>query len=198
MHIKINEVESPMVGKKYLVPCVYHEKDWPFLGGRFVPVIISNIHEDSELGVYRHHLHYDLRFVAGHKLTQNSVRKVFAVADEFRRINVEYKVEYKTPKTFADLEDLGLIAWRIRTCFRNYQPFSSNDHDLINMVSKLEKLNGNKKACNYICPHRQMSFKGYLENSQGHITCPGHGLTWDKQTGELVKKQGVFNACKSN
>lgn len=46
----------------------------------------------------------------------------------------------------------------------------------------------NRLRDGHICPHRGISCRGVIAESDGGVVCPGHGLKWNLETGQLVSR----------
>jgi hypothetical protein len=178
---RINEVNVPIVGTKYLVPCMENVDYADWLPGQWTPILfVKESHVDPELGAERHHFHYDTRFISGHKLLVEN-----GVCMSAAKVIAMYKHE-----TFDDLVSRNYITWRARTCYRTQQLFPQTRAFQVLVVDKIKPNYVGTRMENMICPHRGTCLKGHpIKEHGGHkgITCPAHGLSWDVQTGFLIE-----------
>lgn len=180
---KVNEVEALIVGTKYLVPCTLNPYgDW--LPGQWIPILYAKeSHSDPELTVHTHHLHYDTRFISGHKLLIGH-----GVCLAATRITGLYR-----PYTFDQLVALGEITWRSRKCYRAEQLLPQTKVFQVSVVDKIKDSfkDQNIHMENMICPHRGTCLKSHpvkeFHQNQKGITCPAHGLSWNIETGCLIE-----------
>lgn len=188
---RINEIDKPIVGHKYLVPCFANDvDDWLarqagpksfFLHDAWLPILYcEGSHADPELGVENQHLHYDSRFISGHKLV--NIGGFHFTTAVIQNLYIQWSWE--------ELESEGLIQWRSRKCFRREQVFPQTNRFNEKIVTPLEdKYRDSQIQKDWICPHRRICLKGHpVKDFDGRkgITCPGHGLTWDIDTHQLI------------
>jgi hypothetical protein len=174
---RVSEIEDePVIGKFYMVPCVWADGDWqPVIGPR---------HEDKEhIGFDELHFHKDPRFISDREVMQGfdwavsrTSRVITCSPAQWELASVLVKIEHgprerrrkchrRMPTFPADITSAGRPAWQL----------------------KLERAyEGATLAC-MRCPHRGIPLDG-LPVKDGKVICPGHGLAWDVSTGELVPR----------
>jgi nitrite reductase/ring-hydroxylating ferredoxin subunit len=174
---KIEDVDNPVVGKFYLVPCL-----WFSLGfsdrNKWVP-IIGPLHEDKDLGIENNHYHHDVRFtpeslweeyggikMMGRVMSEPPVKPMLI---KVRRLRMKRQMP-DFPK-----EDYAYADGEVRVA-----PGTKNK-----VVAKLEKQFKDVRLTCRVCPHRGMSLKG-LPVKDGMVVCNGHGLRWNVETGAMV------------
>lgn len=126
-------------------------------GGVWVP-ILGNAHDDRMIDISIWHYHIDLRFSQNIQLVMLSPNQTRASITEWEKTNRKI---------------LPQKCIRLRT-----KPV--NLKDLLVDFYEFDKMKNNR------CPHKGT----YLGNqvSQGCVvTCPAHGLKWDKETGHCIK-----------
>ncbi len=164
--------EEPIVGRRYLVPCVAIELR--VLKGEthtWVPVF-GGEHEDKDvIGFADMHWHFDLRFISDRIFRRTggvppigSVDLKGVLVGNFDRRTVE----------------------KPRLCRRRMPPYPR----YVSFREPLEK--AYKKAtvieqdgCR-LCPHRGLPLDGLPKRPDGSVVCRGHGLCWSRE-GKLVK-----------
>lgn len=172
----IEDVDRPVMGHRYVVPCVLRTGVW-------FPVI-GPAHEDGEyIGFKQLHWHYDFRFVA--RLDWEAWTE--GVHDQ---VNVLSRV-----LVVRDGEEARVVR-RVKRCLREMPLFCtqyvrtcgtvSNVHWMENLETAFadSKL---KLDC-MTCPHRGLPLKGLPVSPRGTVVCPGHGLAWNVNTGAMVKR----------
>lgn len=181
---RVDEIDEPVVGKFYIVPCVYRISD--FMHG-WKPVI-GPLHEDAEyIGVPGKHWHYDWRFIdrlPNPDESTNFGNACFLVGKdgaEISRPSVELHwrkcfrkmIEYKT--TYVKDVDAYHLDSDLRT--------------LIPWLGGLEKayVDAKMNTESMLCPHRGIPLKGQPIR-YGCVTCCGHGLRWNVQTGAMAPR----------
>ena len=175
---KISEVDSPVVGKHYLVPCVERRGDgkpsfWPVLG---------DWHEDAAIiGFKWHHYHYDARFLTGKQLRSLAAfrSESYALVAVFTNEAMRRDVSVKQPD----------VVFKRRRMQREMPDFPSIgvDGNKVVMASKIEEAFKDVKMTCMTCPHRGFRLTG-LPVKDGMVICNGHGLRWNVTTGEMVPR----------
>jgi hypothetical protein len=175
----IDQIEGqPVIGKMYLVMCVKVsvESGKYECGVRGWVPIMGPLHDDREyIGVKIRHYHIDWRFARFDDDGAGPVEQ----ARKFGRF-------------VSDKQVMSLPELRRRRCVREmgafptHLPDYSGDGTPIDFIRKLETAYRDVKLkpdC-MICPHRGISLAGVTEKD-GVRVCPGHGLAWRMDTGEL-------------
>lgn len=176
---KIEDVEKPVVGSFYMVPCVYRglwrPKYWP---------VIGPWHEDADLGVPNHHFHYDVRFFGGELWNH--------LTDQLRyqsRSHTAYVLGKVLSNPVGLGEEYPLFPRRMKMV-REMPEFPSEEwHGGKSKIAmKLESEFKDVKMKCLTCPHRGMSLKGLPVGADGTVVCNGHGLKWNIKTGAMVPR----------
>jgi hypothetical protein len=182
---KINEVNAPIVGNKYLVPCYFNDGEQAingYLPFQWIPILFSDsTHIDSELEIEIEHLHYDSRFIKDEDLyIKHGQCYTTALVQGF----------YDHWK-WTELEKTNKILWLERICYRQEQLFPQPVFERL-VTDKIKNGFPYTRMENMTCPHRSTCLKGhpvkeFHEGRYQGITCPAHGLSWDIETGFLIE-----------
>jgi hypothetical protein len=91
------------------------------------------------------------------------------------------------------LDNNGRIEYRRRKCRREMP--ADYPHNAPKWFGKLQEKFKCAKLKNNICPHRGIDLSG-CPSVYGTVTCPAHGLIWDRETGDLVEvpKRNLYQA----
>lgn len=164
---RIDELkEPPVIGMRYLVPCIINRKPdgvvmkmghiveqmylkvWP---------VINHKHNDIESGQTHYHYHVDFRFV---KL------------DKFNRVLRINDNHNFAPTARYDLEpnEDPKIEYHVLRCER-LENMAITDASLL-----ADKSVNRKSIKNNKCPHRGYDLSQEVCDKEGIITCPLHGL----------------------
>ena len=161
------------IGRYYSVPTVTGNlssvrRDWP---------VFSDKHEDREIIGFPHmHYHIDWRFVS---------RRAIGEIGRYRWRRIEHL--YGLVLHEGPMNEDNLPASVMRR--RKYRGTFEDVLGAFPQAKWLDKLASTYATCrlkNMTCPHRNIS----LANCQvvnGIVTCPGHGLRWNVETGKVVK-----------
>jgi hypothetical protein len=169
---KVSELTSePEIGKFYLVPCVPTDDGewWPVIGPK---------HEDLEhIGFPVEHYHYDLRFFSGDQLKAT----MLGLPSPMMRKSDDYAL-----MAVAHSGKCGKPIDKYRKCQRPMPDFPVKFVQA--WFPKLEAAYKSVKLSSCLkCPHRGLPLKG-LSVKDALVVCPGHGLRWNVQTGEMVSR----------
>lgn len=194
----------PVVGETYLVPCVEARLRDHMTGVFTQPwelPVFGTIHRDPELGYYAglDHLHLDQRFVQENYLRVahginakqlGSVPKANAIVNRGFSIPV---IQMENAEIIKGPEE------RPRQCLREAPNLSRTTVNRDGSVSewtigglhgfgRFEDKYGDRKLkdCK-VCPHRGIHL-GSIPVRNGVITCPGHTLDYDANTGCVVRR----------
>lgn len=155
--------ENYEVGKFYLVPCI-RKPFYAHIPNRsdWMPVLLP-AHKDEDLvkgsGL---HLHYDFRFTdKPPRLETVDLGRVHLILDR------------ESPNS--------AIQYRRKKC-RREMPQDYPTH-LPKWFPELQRQYACAKLVDDICPHRGVNLTGCGDE---YVTCPAHGLTWHRPSGELV------------
>lgn len=159
----------PKIGERAWVPSIrvaWNHPDIVFSGD--LP-LIGPKHNDTEvLGFDPEHIHVDLRFVPRKYIDQIKVPPALRVV------------------IFGKLES-GLrypdIKLREFVCLREWPVFPSEQ---LSRSKELSEHWSGVQMKKMICPHRGISLAA-CPVVNGVVTCPGHGLKWNVETGKLVR-----------
>lgn len=183
---KIEGVEKPVVGRFYLVPCVWDEnygvtRRTVHKGGWWP--VIGPWHEDADIGFAEHHFHFDVRFFTewnweGRGKRQNMARVKTRQPRELAVMAVP-KIEYRRLKMLREMPDFPKeeTSWAVAGGW-----VEGSKNDLVKRVE--EKFKDVRMTC-MKCPHRGMPLTG-LPVKDGMVVCNGHGLRWELATGRMV------------
>lgn len=170
---RITELEGePVVGRFYLVPCVFR----PLCG--WFP-IIGPQHDDSEvIGIPGAHYHYDSRFLSDDQIADLTWGSGLASDPKYVLGTVCWVGGDEYQPTFKRLK-----------CRREVLEFPLHDPKgrALRWMPKLERAYKDAKLSCMRCPHRGIPLNG-LPVKDGMVTCPGHGLRWNVETGEMVSR----------
>jgi len=170
----ITEVENPILRRTYLVPCILKKTHsvyrWRFVND-ITPILLP-AHEDAKyLDVASVHYHYDFRFfsVDDYKEAKsyypnlkNGHHGMVAHAKDFYK-NIIYKeLAYKRPMT--EFPNLERFTKALEPAFKNKCLIDG-----------------------HICPHKGIDLRG-MPIVDGKVICPGHGLQFDTETGQMVAR----------
>lgn len=182
---KITELQhAPVVGKYYLVPCIYdqYHKKWLPVGG-------SN-HNDAEFFPKQplDHFHYDLRFIdlrhvrSGEAVNEPSRALTFVQTTQNYYLDYDhYPMAQPTIVPLSTRREYNVQERRVK-CRREQPEWDSRYYsEALHKAFKGKKLNCGK------CPHRGAD----LSQSRvvnGKVTCHFHGLAFDVATGKCVSR----------
>jgi hypothetical protein len=144
------------------------------LNGFWVP-ILGPKHEDAAyIGFPKQHYHFDFRFL--------------------KNGGFRYLVNADSPKAHGcvagdDAFHINTVRLLRRVCVRQMHewPVTDTRDRPISWMPALEQAFADKRMKCMTCPHRGMPLNG-MPVKDGVVVCPGHGLAWNIQTGELVRR----------
>jgi len=177
----IADVDSPEIGRFYLVPVVYGYwlrwlRWWPILGGW---------HEDMKyIGFAKHHYHVDARFVEELHPTPEHMQP--PIWQEFRLPMQNWDLnENKVPFPRQPREQtLGEPVIKRRRYRRHFPDYPRTRAPWMTRLECAYKNHQLKPGL--VCPHRGTPLRGLVVDSDGCVTCPLHGLRWNVSTGKLA------------
>lgn len=224
----ISEVDRPVVGEKYLVPCLHitgslydqvNKNAAALLEDRngsisdILPVLSSlenrlgvvyanghdlkcaegdryrifmpihlPLHDDTEVNFPWLHYHVDPRWVKSSSIFDAHARSTngYVYLSDFQ---TGYPVtgDRTTFKNGIHMKELVLQ----KTAVSPLEVQSNNP-----LWVKMEKRVGSchKLKPGGICPHKGISLKGHSYDGGKTAICPGHGLHWDLETGEMIPR----------
>lgn len=190
----------PVVGGWYLVPCVT-VRDYRKTEGVVVVPVLGTAHEDPDLGAPYVHLHFDQRFLEPLKAGMNECWPQIAV----RVVNLT--------EALAPIEHVAMVCRRDQPTYPADIPSPSQD-DITNaliygrdqhalcaitphtpgFLPGLEDRTKGRCSRFGICAHRGTPLSNLpVTKLQGRAVrvCPSHGLAWDVETGQLVKRTSL-------
>lgn len=167
--LRVEDLTSPpVIGETYLVPCIWgsaltHPRPSSF---EWIP-ITGPRHSDSDyIGFNPMHFHFDHQFLS----------------ERFRKELVHWM--NPEPLTYvAEHYDkaVGIVHWPL-VCVRHVKSYPR-----LSFSSALEHGYRNKAVTCGKCPHRGLPLSSLpREPGTDIVTCPGHGLRWDLNTGDMV------------
>jgi hypothetical protein len=182
---KQTESSEYTIGQYYMVPTVFGRlqgtvKNWP---------VIGPMHEDSEIiGFEFLHYHIDWRFVS-ESVMRNVARYS---ADKFALVLMTSKGHPR----WGDINPNGLPApimrrLKCKSGFGEYPLRMAKIH----WLSRLEDKYQDRTLKAGICPHRGLPLDKLPCNHKGVVTCPGHGLSWNMESGHMIR---YTPACAKN
>jgi hypothetical protein len=166
---------EPVVGQRYLVPCVLF---WPRLIGIgkavWIPVF-GPLHDDKQyLNVEKDHWHIDFRFMTRPMMRARNLlwsrRDIFA-----------YGMFPDTPSL-----EKQEPAERTMKCVSRMPHYHS-----LELTKKLEDAFADATVVNVggcrTCPHRGLPLDGLPREEDGSVVCRGHGLCW-REDGTMLRR----------
>lgn len=161
-----------IIGKFYEVPAI-KVRDWYGFAG-YIPVS-SPEHEDKEIiGYPWQHLHIDWRFAPAAVWKQA----------KWRGDDHAYAYVVMRHNTHGEQQAIGEPVNRRMKCKRLLPEYPV---EKATWMPKLEKAFACAKLINGTCPHRGISVSAMIQDGDALI-CPGHGLRWNRHTGELMAR----------
>lgn len=168
------------VGKYYKIPCVRVGSMVPACArkGGWIPVLLPWHEDKAFLRFPHHHYHYDPRFLGTRRYQGFGFAKVIT-----RHPAGLYDSD--SPLTFF----IGPIVYRRLKCQRPMPQFPVFDRywGRRHWPSKLEAAYAHDHLRNGVCPHKGIDLTT-CPVVDGVVTCPGHGLRWNVETGKLVRR----------
>lgn len=194
----VEDVDEVVVGRRYLVPTVIRKWGVP---KRFAVVpIIGPLHEDAQfINFPDRHWHPDRRFLSDAWFRSGfSARshwavvyipepKNYAIA---RLRGVQLEVTDQVKERGPSVVDGGR---RVMVCKRLIESFVESSGKPPQWLRQMEQVYKKERLRKMICPHRGISCVGVKPESDGGIVCPGHGLKWNQETGQLISRFGSYH-----
>ena len=169
-----------VVGRTYLVPCFEY-------GGLTWPVLLPAHDDPVYFPTLPRHCHVDLRFT-----TAEQVRRL---VDHRGNDWTTERLHEVAPHWILSEKHGHMAGLRPLQCLRPMPVFPvrwTNPYGLpqpYDALAELERDHASvpiRKGCR-ACPHRGIALSG-LPVTDGVVVCPGHGLAWRVDTGELVPR----------
>lgn len=182
----VEDVDEVIVGKKYSVPVVVLKNRPKHLS---VLPVIGPLHEDREfINFPARHWHPDRRFISQAWF----VDLIRGGSSHWAVALTPYPSTHSlTFSHFTPDEPLVTDGGRkIMTCRRLVGSFVKRDGKPPLWLPKLEAAYKGERLRGMICPHRGISCVGVKPEADGGIVCPGHGLKWNPETGEMISRVG--------
>jgi hypothetical protein len=162
---------EPVIGKLYSVPCVVLARGLSAVrkAGSMVPVM-GPLHEDAKyFAVKDHHYHLDFRFIE---------------ARQWRELNDLFRLPMTVVVTQDQVARVAVVRMKCKRAMPTF-PEAPRPEPMVRFESDYVDKAMCPKAM--ICPHRGLCLKG-LPVVDGAVTCPGHGLRWNVETGAMVPR----------
>lgn len=182
----IRTVDTVEAGTAYLVPTL-NVRTWKMS----VPILEPE-HDDIDVIRFpQTHWHIDWRFTTEAFLdhyTRVQATKHSRIVPPDQRFTGLIIVRSHQGEVMTD----GTVTTASLTCRRQ-----SPDFPVTWFTSELENRYSQAKAKNMICPHRGINLRGQPIEC-GRVTCPGHGLQFDIESGELVRRNRIKRPFHEN
>lgn len=208
---KIDELKAPpIVGRKYLVPCIIRQKlkeeykhelpdlEWIIgANGDLVPdsrsakityhlekdiwPIINHLHHDKENGQDYYHYHVDYRFT----ILKDEEAIIPAKLHSMHSFAPTSRYNLLSESQFTLREDYTkgyVLEYYSLTCLRVQQAGITHPINVTRSVLNYDCIHKGK------CPHRGYDLSQEVPVN-GIITCPLHGLKFNAKTKKLLKTQ---------
>jgi len=166
--------ESPVIGRTYLVPCVFD-----VVSEHWIPVR-GPLHDDREIiGFAAKHWHRDTRF---------AVKQREIDSDGGNRAQIQML------RVVAEDKTTGEVRYLLRRCLSRDVDFpmkttssAGNVHRNPFAADLETAFEGMRLKC-MKCPHRGFDLSNMKPDHKGRVVCPGHGLQWNTRTGRLNRR----------
>lgn len=188
---RLVELDQPIeVGKHYMVPCIKIDEIESARGKykslncmAWVPVWPID-HDDRDIGFPEQHYHVDWRFVSN-KDIRCIVKALYGLKCPDGPIEDMLQEIILLVIVIKDVIE-GPEEWP-QCCYRTRLTWPYHHR----APEKLEiKLKGAKLKCNR-CPHWGFDLSTVPPDENGIIQCPGHGLCFRADTGDIVPRKSV-------
>ena len=187
----MNQTKPPQIGtfaNKLCIRSHLSSRDKP----SWIP-IIGPLHDDPKfIESYFQHYHIDWRY-----LTQHQVEILERTAEymdiDTNKVVIDSVVPEGSPKSI-DVDNTNGLADEFpvetylkamrRRCAREFPNYPSDTEWLPAMETAFQ----NEKLIDGRCPHQQTDLSTIPTDANGNVTCPMHGLSWNRETGRLAKR----------
>lgn len=171
---------EPVVGLKYLVPCI---RDYKSSRETILLAVRGAKHSDPEIGFSREHYHYDLRFFSDEEIREIASSNS-ALAGEAYSVFIHELAEKLMH--FVSQNTSARVVEAVKRCYRKTPVFPSYDDkgNCHSFVRRLEEIYKEEKMKCLTCPHKGFDLRGEPVRD-GKVICPGHGLRWRVKGGRL-------------
>jgi hypothetical protein len=172
------------VGRFYLVPCLFIPAEWSTAwmpDDGWVPTIGPKHSDPDHLKFEVDHFHIDWRFIGDEQLRYASFWNGFPHGNvissvEGRNVIKSHPV-LKRRKCRRDMPEFPVVGASMHIeSRRKWQA-----------LEKAQFAGCNKLKPGNICPHRGIDLTPFRQ-PDGTAVCPGHGLRWNLDTGELMRR----------
>lgn len=168
-----------IVGKRYMVDAV---RVVHFNGFSGWVAILGPWHEDREIIKFDEpHYHVDWRF---------ATHRMFTIAGSgILKTGEQSPVQGRVVMACYLADDAGPS--RVRLLCRRELPKYPLVISRRAWLRDLEAAFAGRKLCGSVCPHRGLDLST-IPAVNRVVTCPGHGLSWNKKSGELVPSETLL------
>lgn len=167
--------EIPKIGEKYKIPCVVGSKN----GKNVLTPVVNEFAIDNDIlnADLVPHVHIDRRFCTDEIIDFHMPPNKYKPLSGLALAIMHYQsLPLKTLNELIYEEEFECV---------KPQDFVEN----IGRSTYLEKMHCNKKMTCRKCPHQGTDLSSYFPDEEGNITCPAHGLAWNKDSGKLVQRK---------
>jgi|SRR5882757_854970 len=161
---KIENVQHPIVGEKYLVKCVQSRRDFHIDGYKGWTPVFGEFHHDKELYLQEMHYHLDWRFIPTHYIVEHER---------------EIMHHLYSPHTESAWGSFLKVRYLDLPYLRHFDKLPEHSFD------ELVEMYKDVKMHDMICPHKKANLKS-CQVINDTVECPCHGLKWNVKTGSLV------------
>ena len=172
-----------VVGRYYRMPAIrIQPPGWYGVKSGWLPVMGPE-HEDKELLDFpQRHFHIDWRFASQQALAAASFGRDLRWVYGFPLCTrTDSMSGAPNPLKLQDLiTSVTPVLVRLK-CKREWPEYPKS----IRWLPELQKAYADKDAAS-VCPHRGIPASCYIEEPDGVLRCPGHGLAIDAETGKVL------------
>lgn len=191
----IENIDAPVIGESYSVPCVQTDREWNRWGGNPIPVIGPE-HEDAEIVKFEApHWHVDWRFVSPKRFDH-----LIGLICTPRKQSIGFLPAIVVVAPDAAIFRLDRRMYRQSITF----PTTDGDNGKVKFGKPLEDAFATQRLKCEKCPHKGITLTGQpwhmqpnpppvpgsakgMPDVQPYRVCPGHGLAW-KRDGTLHRR----------
>lgn len=176
----VDLIKPPTLNEKYVVP--HYPVILGHIGKRqkkwYVPVLLP-AHDDKLLGFPFWHYHIDFRFFSTSDLVNYRERFI----TKYHNVPKEYWAAFLSNinaiNTYSNTPEFKSIKWFPKK-------YVNSDIKINVELSVLQdKFKGKTYKCDK-CPHKGINLLDQIPNENGIITCPAHGLKFQKQNNKII------------
>lgn len=182
-------VEPVEVGRYYQVPSIRIDDNYSGHSYRllncmsWVPVW-PQLHDDADIGFPDQHYHVDWRFVSDEDIRCVTVT---AYGSHFRNASIEVMLAQAILLVIVRESVKAGPVDRLQRCHRDQLTWPSHHR----APERLEPKYKNAKLKCGRCPHWGFDLNSVAPDANGIIQCPGHGLCFRADTGQVVVRKEV-------